>query len=481
MSKKKGFIIAGCVVAAAAVIGGIGWFLFGRDKGSKVENVVYVSSVEKLMSLGSGNGLVNRFAGVVEAQDTWSVQQNSEKTVKDILVEVGQEVRVGQALFTYDVDKYQTDLEQAQLDLERLNNELSSMNDNIAQLQKDLKAAAADAKNAIRLQIQEAQLQYKQKEYEIRSKQVEIDKLNKNISEAAVTSEIDGVVKTINSGSSSPDMYSTDTSFMTILATGDFRVKGQINEMNMGSIMEGVPVIVHSRVDPEKNWKGTVSKIDRENASTGNNNTMYYGMGGASEASATTSSNYPFYVTLESSQDLMLGQHVYIEPDNGQEEAVKKVGVWLQSYFINDLDSNPYVWADNGKGKLEKREVILGQQDEAMDMYEIADGLTKEDSITFPEEGLEEGMKTEVSAEGMMGQSNPEVSDEMMPEDGAVPEDGMPAEDGVMSEDGMPAEDGSMSDVPAVDEGMSVEPIEGADSQESEPQVQAKDAAGEGA
>lgn len=69
----------------------------------------------------------------------------------------------------------------------------------------------------------------------------EIDKLNKNISEAAVTSEIDGVVKTINSGSSSPDMYSTDTSFMTILATGDFRVKGQINEMNMGSIMEGVP------------------------------------------------------------------------------------------------------------------------------------------------------------------------------------------------------------------------------------------------
>lgn len=215
---------------------------------------------------------------------------------------------------------------------------------------------------------------------------------------------------------------------------------------------------------------------------------MYYGMGGASEASATTSSNYPFYVTLESSQDLMLGLvHVYIEPDNGQEEAVKKVGVWLQSYFINDLDSNPYVWADNGKGKTGKREVILGQQDEAMDMYEIADGLTKEDSITFPEEGLEEGMKTEVSAEGMMGQSNPEVSDEMMPgdgmlpEDGAVPEDGMPAEDGVMSEDGMPAEDGSMSDVPAVDEGMSVEPIEGADSQESEPQVQARDAAGEGA
>lgn len=98
-----------------------------------------------------------------------------------------------------------------------------------------------------------------------------------------------------------------------------------------------------------------------------------------------------------------------------------------------------------------------------MDMYEITDGLTKEDSITFPEEGLEEGMKTEVSAEGMMGQSNPEVSDEMMPGDGMLPEDGAVPEDeyqktALCPEDGMPARRKHVRR-PAVDEGMSVRPM----------------------
>ena len=42
----------------------------------------------------------------------------------------------------------------------------------------------------------------------------------------------------------------------------------------------------------------------------------------------------------------MLGQHVYIEPDEGQDE--KKSGIWLNDYFIVDADTdNPYVWIAN--------------------------------------------------------------------------------------------------------------------------------------
>ena len=96
--KKKSIIITCACVAAALVIGGVGWFVWGRESSSKDDNVVYVSTVEKLMSLGSGNGLMNRFPGVVESQDTWKVQQNAEKVVKDILVEEGQEVQVGTPL-----------------------------------------------------------------------------------------------------------------------------------------------------------------------------------------------------------------------------------------------------------------------------------------------------------------------------------------------------------------------------------------------
>ena len=105
---------------------------------------------------------------------------------------------------------------------------------------------------------------------------------------------------------------------------------------------------------------------------------------GGSDQSASTS--YYFYVELESSDGLLLGQHVYIEQNAGQEE--QKEGVWLDASFIADLDSKPYVWADNGKEKLEKRSVVLGQFDEALNQYEIKDGLSREDAVAFPLETL---------------------------------------------------------------------------------------------
>ena len=104
----------------------------------------------------------------------------------------------------------------------------------------------------------------------------------------------------------------------------------------------------------------------------------------------------------------------------------------------------PYVWVDNGKGRLEKRDVILGQHDDEMMKSEIADGLTEEDLITYPEEGLEEGMPTARGDSGRMGQSNPQLSEEEMLEDGTMPADGEMLDDGTMPADGEMLDDGTM-------------------------------------
>ena len=96
-------------------------------------------------------------------------------------------------------------------------------------------------------------------------------------------------------------------------------------------------------------------------------------------------------------------------------------------------EDDPYVWADNGKGKLEKRKITLGQYDEELFEYEIADGLSEEDMITYPEEGLEEGMSTAPGENGQMGQSNPQMMEDGM--EGEIIDDGMM--DNSMMEDGM--------------------------------------------
>lgn len=407
--KKKKIILTGAAAAAVVVIGIGAWTIIGRSTAdSSTENVVYVNSVENLMNPGSGNGAVNRFAGVVETQKQVDIQQSQDKTVKDIYVEVGQEVTKGTPLFSYDTEKSEEDLEKAKLELERINNTIGNKQSEIAALEKEKKSAGNDAQLDYTMQIQSAQMELKQSEYEKKSKQVEIQKLQDSIENCQVTSEIDGVVKSINNGTDTESYsYSGDSqAFMTIIAMGDFRIKCKVNEQNIGSVMQGQEVLVHSRVDDSVTWKGTMGAVDTENPGNDSNNGYYYSSGDSS----TQSNSYPFYIELDSSEGLMLGQHVYVEADYGQSE--EKAGIWLEESFICDAETDhPYVWVDNGKGKLEKRSVVLGQHDENLFQYEIADGLTGEDMITYPEEGLEEGMKTAVGSDGQLGQSNPVMTD----------------------------------------------------------------------
>ena len=366
-------------------------------------------------------------------------------------MEVGQEVSKGDPLFSYDTEKSQEDLEKAKLELERIDNNIGNKQNEIAALEKEKKSAGNDAQLDYTMQIQSAQMELKQSEYEKKSKQVEIQKLQDNIENAEVVSEMAGVVQSINNGNNENMYYGESQAFMTIIAMGDFRVKGKINEQNMGSIMPGQPVIVHSRLDDDVTWKGVMGEVDMQNPGNDSGN-MYYSGGD----SMTQTNSYPFYVDLESSEGLMLGQHVYIEVDYGQEE--ERAGIWLTEYMIGGLEEDdPYVWADNGKGKLEKRKITLGQYDEELFEYEIADGLSEEDMITYPEEGLEEGMPTVPGEYGQMGQSNPPMMEDGM--EGEIIDDGMMddgmMEDGMM-EDGM-TEDGMVGEKMPADEMMEEE------------------------
>jgi HlyD family secretion protein len=197
-------------------------------------------------------------------------------------VTVGQKVKKGDPLFTYDTDKYNDNLAQAQIDLERLNNEKDSINATIAELQKQQKKAKAAEQANYTIQIQEQQLAEKQKELDIQSKQADIDKLNDNIAHATVTSEIDGVVKTIRSGTSNAGASlsgTQDNSFLTVMKSGDYRIKGSINEQNISQIAEGSPMLAVSRTDSSATWRGTVSKIDTSNPVIGTEQRHVIGYG----------------------------------------------------------------------------------------------------------------------------------------------------------------------------------------------------------
>lgn len=475
--KKRILILLGILIIGGGAAG-VCWKMgvFGQQETSG--DSVYVTSISDLT--GQTSGVSNRYAGVVEPQETVSVELESGRTVKEVQVKTGDQVKKGQLLFEYDLSSIQESLEEAQLDLDRLKNEATSLNEQIATLEKEKKKASQDNQLSYTIEIETNKMNLKKNEYSQKSKQAEIDKLQSATGNTEVRSSIDGVIQKIDTSklttddSSSVDDSSADDSsydssygddssgssnaFITILSTGAYRIKGTVNELNVNSIIEGEPVIIRSRVDSSQTWKGTMGTIDKDSASSSSNSSNY-GMTDSSD-SQTSTSTYPFYVNLDSSDGLMLGQHVYIEMDEGQD--TEKAGIWLNEVYIVDADTDsPYVWAADSKGKLEKRSVILGQYDEDLGEYEIADGLSKDDCIAYPSDVLEEGMSTTTNIEEAMDTDN--VDMEPL-DDSSFSEDSLPDETDTesvdsyeMSDDGTVIDDSEAYDDSIIDDSSSDE------------------------
>ena len=387
MTKKKKIIFISAGAAAVLVILIAIWFLFFRNSSSGTDGPVAYTTPISLLT-GASTGSVNRYASVVEPQQTVKIQKASDRKVKEVFVKEGDTVTKGAPLFAYDTDETQMKLSEAELELERITTEISTLYNQIETLQNEKEKAPESEAFSYTTQILTAQNDVKRAEYNQKSKGVEIEQIRKSLENATVTSEIDGVIKSINDDSqvSYGYDYEEDSSYMTILSNNEYRIKGTINEQNMYAISPGQEMLVHSRIDESITWRGTITEVDTENP-VNNQSSMYYS---SSNDGNTTSSSYNFYVELADEASLMLGQHVFMEPDMGQTET--KEGLWLSSYYLVFDGNDAYTWVCGKNDKLEKRKITTGEYDEEMDEYEITSGLTLEDAIAFPEDTLTEGM-----------------------------------------------------------------------------------------
>ena len=369
---------------------------------------VYAQSVRSLNGAGTV-GLADRFAGVAISGRTREIKKDPSLTVEEIKVEEGQLVNPGDVLFVYNNESATLNVEQAKLEIESMKNKIDAANAQIAELTKERSAAASADKLGYTLEIQGLEADIKETQYNIGVKEKDLKALEAATVDTQVKSDIAGRVTAINSsGVQSED--GSEKPFMTIVEVGSLRIKGTVNEMNRGSLNEGDAVTILSRTDEAQTWRGTIRSIDWSNAEQGSQN-GYDMYGGSDEM--TTSSKYPFYIDVENPEGLIVGQHVYIE--RGETAAARTDGLTLPACFINDADGDPWVWAVNARDRLEKRPVALGDYDEEADAYAIADGLTLDDYVAFPDDTLQAGVK----AEKTDGNQDSEAADDALDEDDA--------------------------------------------------------------
>lgn len=372
MKKKTKIII---LISACLLIVVIGiYYLFPKESSN---GNIYAQKVSTI--IGSSY-TENRYSGVVESSETVDINQDGNKSITDMYVKEGQKVNKGDKLFSYDTTEAANSIAQKKLDIEAQNNEITAQNNTIEDYKAELNKGGD--KVEIQARINDASYAIRQAQNTIKATQTEIDQLNKQIENSTVLSTIDGIIKEVNKDGGT-DESGNQKPLVSITQTTDFRVKGSISEM--GTISEGTSVIVRSRVNEDQIYKGTVTKVETEPQSNSNNN--FYGAD-----SGESASKYPFYVSLDNNKGLMLGQHVYIEVDNGQ--STKKKGIWLDaSFIVSDDNGNSYVWVSE-RGKLKKRKVELGKTDEETYTTKIKSGLNVDDYIAWADDSYSEGMKT---------------------------------------------------------------------------------------
>ena len=369
-------------------------------------------NVEQAGMLASAATGSDKFAGMVVSENVVEIERDTEKQIQELYVAAGDVVRVNEKLFEYDTDTLSLTIDKQQLELDKLTQQIKDLTTQKTSVEKQIKTEKAKKKKdqnadllaSLDIQLRSVNADLTTANYEKKTKQAEMNYNKDMLKNAVVRSPIKGTVRSVNENGSP---------YITIQQAGAFQVKGMLGELSLGSgIMEGVSVTILSRTDPTASWTGTVSLVDYNNAGTEEQDNMF---GGGDAMSTSTS--YPFYITLDSTEGLLLGQHVYIQISAA---AVGDDLLRIPEHYIMDVLMDEETWTTTGTvwgvdpatNKLVKVTVTLGEYDPTYGTYVILEGISAEDYLADPTDpGVKEGAAVYQRSElEYMGQTEPTES-----------------------------------------------------------------------
>ena len=372
-------------------------------------------NVEQASMLTTAVTSSDKFAGMVVSENVVEIERDTEQKLDELYVAVGDTVRVNEKLFEYDTDTLSLTIDKQQLEIDKLTQQIKDLTTQKTNLEKQIKEEKAKKKNkqnaellaTLDLNLRSVTADLTDQNYKKNSLQAEINYNKDMLKNAAVRSPIKGVVRSINE-SGSP--------YITIQQDGAFQVKGTLNELSLNAgIMEGVGVTILSRTDPTAYWTGTVTMVDYNTTEEGENDNMYSGY----VDPMASSTSYPFYITLDSTDGLLLGQHVYIQ--------ISAAGIGdellrIPEDYILDVATDEDTWLTTGSVwgvnmetmTLTKISVTLGEYDPTYGTYVILDGITPESFLADPaDDGVKEGAAVHLRSElEYAGQTEPTVPGE---------------------------------------------------------------------
>ena len=220
-SKKKRIILL-CSAAAAVIIAVVLILVFtlGSNNADVSEDTQEMHAISEHLN--------NYYSGVVEPQQTADIDKDSDRSIDQVYVKVGDTVSQGDKLFSYNTGELESKIAAAKIELEEIDNNITDNTNKISLYQRQRSEAQTESeKLEYTSQIQDEENAKSQNELQRRLKQSEIDTMQKSLENSVVTAPISGIIKQISNGADASGAY------MTILMNGAFRIKGTVDETNV--------------------------------------------------------------------------------------------------------------------------------------------------------------------------------------------------------------------------------------------------------
>lgn len=318
-------------------------------------------------------------SGVVRPASEQKVYLDSAKgSVDKVYVKVGDKVEEGDKLFLYNNKELTHQLEQAKIAKEKILVQLEQQNNNLKILKdKKSKIENEEGKKEIEAQINDIGYQIRINNLDYKQNEGIINNLQEEIHELHELSNINGIVKNVNSMTRSS---AVEVPIVEIQKEGDFIISGALSEYEKYQLSEGQLVKVISKVEKGKFWKGKIESISDTPLSD-------LSISGNSEGDENISS-YLYTVKLEDSTGLQNGYHVSLEVELNLKEGV----IVIPNSSVIQNNEKQFVFVLTKENKLEKRLIETGI---AQGKYiEVQKGLRENEKIIIrPTEDMESGME----------------------------------------------------------------------------------------
>ncbi|QWG67252.1 efflux RND transporter periplasmic adaptor subunit [Bacillus mycoides] len=365
--KKKNKVLITSVVAIGIAAGS--YFAFAGGGSEVAMEYSGYKVIEKQIENAQ------KFGGEVIPNGIETISFDPTKGTYESAVKKSDEVKKGQLLFKYNAPTAKQGVTEAEMQKKIAQKEVTLYQKQFdaakQKLQKDKNAGLPqEALKASEIEVQQLESQLEMKKFEVEKSDEMITEAKEKVNTLSVTSPADGVIDDIVKTADEK----TGMSGITLRHAGPFKVKGQLSEHELASMKVGQEVTVSSKTVTGKNWIGKVTEIGSTPLKSMDEN--------------KTVSNYQFTVTLDNSEELQNGFHVYVTSKSGEATGT----IVPKSSIVKKGDKNVVFVVKDSKAKEQAITVEFETDSEAK-----VSGVKKgEQIISKPEKDLKDGMEVVV-------------------------------------------------------------------------------------